>query len=365
MMLLGLVLHSAITYRAAIELNWGLQDANARHILNDCFVIYIHTFRMPIFFLVAGFFGAMLFHERGPLSMMRNRVSRILLPFLVFIVIVNALNIFAFSYSSYALGEDKASPLPPMNPLSLIPRRTGHLWFLYYLCYLTTIGLALALMAKKVPAFAAKYKGLFDWVFARPLLRLFTLATGTAIILLANGTTEIPTSTSVIPNIGTLMFYGFPYLLGWSLYSSKELLPSLQRFCWLFFALGSLLVFIKMVLYFRSGLNPFSLHPVLLAVNALSIWTLILGISGLFLLYCSKPSKRMRYISDASYWIYLIHLPITALIPGLIADWSAPGYLKSLIVLVLTSALCLLSYHFCVRSTFIGQFLNGRKYPRS
>jgi membrane-bound acyltransferase YfiQ involved in biofilm formation len=70
----------------------------------------------------------------------------------------------------------------------------------------------------------------------------------------------------------------------------------------------------------------------------------------------------MRYNSDASYWIYLLHLTFTILLPAFIVDWDIPAFAKFVFVLLVTSGICLVTYHYLVRSTFIGKFLNGRKY---
>jgi peptidoglycan/LPS O-acetylase OafA/YrhL len=72
----------------------------------------------------------------------------------------------------------------------------------------------------------------------------------------------------------------------------------------------------------------------------------------------------MRYISDASYWVYLVHIPIVIYIPSLIFEWQVPAMLKFLTVLSVTTIICFGTYHLFVRSTFIGKFLNGRKYSR-
>jgi peptidoglycan/LPS O-acetylase OafA/YrhL len=71
----------------------------------------------------------------------------------------------------------------------------------------------------------------------------------------------------------------------------------------------------------------------------------------------------MRYIADSSYWVYLIHLPFTAIIPTFIWEFPLTAVVKFLIVLTTTILICLVSYHFLVGATFIGNFLNGRKYP--
>ena len=98
MMLLGLVLHSAITYSVYEDLgSWPIRNSFT-HLSNDFIVSIIHSFRMPIFFLVSGFFSSMLFYERNPLAMINNRVSRIVFPFIVSIILLWPTIVFGFTY---------------------------------------------------------------------------------------------------------------------------------------------------------------------------------------------------------------------------------------------------------------------------
>ena len=56
LMLLGVYFHLAFNYRA-IEKNG--------HMFFGWFKEQTHYFRMPAFFIIAGFFGALLFYRRG------------------------------------------------------------------------------------------------------------------------------------------------------------------------------------------------------------------------------------------------------------------------------------------------------------
>jgi glucan biosynthesis protein C len=67
---------------------------------------------------------------------------------------------------------------------------------------------------------------------------------------------------------------------------------------------------------------------------------------------------------DSAYWVYIMHLPIVAFIPGLMAGLALPALLKFAITLVSTCIICFLTYHYFVRSTFIGMFLNGKVYKK-
>ena len=83
---------------------------------------------------------------------------------------------------------------------------------------------------------------------------------------------------------------------------------------------------------------------------------------SLFLRFCSKQSKRLKYISESAYWIYIIHLPLTLFIPALFHQSEINIFLKFIISSFIVTLICFLTYHFFVRKTFIGEFLNGKKY---
>jgi glucan biosynthesis protein C len=68
-----------------------------------------------------------------------------------------------------------------------------------------------------------------------------------------------------------------------------------------------------------------------------------------------------RYLADASYWIYLVHLPIVITLAGLLAHTTLPVFVKFIVVFGGTTASCIASYRLFVRSTPIGWLLNGRR----
>ena len=66
-------------------------------------------------------------------------------------------------------------------------------------------------------------------------------------------------------------------------------------------------------------------------------------------------------MSDASYWVYLAHLPIVIILIGLLTLIQVPALTKCAIIMLVTYFVLIVSYHFLVRKTFIGRFLNGSK----
>ena len=82
-MSLGIVLHGTLSF---IPNAWPAEDIRA---LSDGEGFYdeilsaIHGFRMPLFFLLSGFFTSMVWRRRGAFSLIRQRFKRIVLPLIL------------------------------------------------------------------------------------------------------------------------------------------------------------------------------------------------------------------------------------------------------------------------------------------
>ena len=369
MMLLGLVLHSALTYNVTFHGEaWALKDPETTHIFSDYLVFLIHSFRMPIFFVVAGFFGSMLFYERQPMQMVKNRISRIVFPFVVFLFLLWPLTIFAFGYTD-AVFSQVENPFKTAlgslsNFLDFIPKTTSHLWFLYYLALITGVTVLLALLLKNLPKWTQRITKSFDWLIQRPFARVLFFSVLTFLLLTILGTAMVDASISLIPDLNTFTYYLFFYLIGWVLFKSKHHLGTFVRFDWIFTVLAVILATIQGLTIQNTGLAPNGNSSLLTLYSSVIVCLFMFGLTGHFIRYTSKHSVRMRYISDASYWVYLIHLPLTAILPAFIWKLQLPAVVKFLIVLSITAFICFSTYHYLVRSTFVGKFLNGRKYPR-
>lgn len=373
MMTLGVLLHSAPAYMGG-QPGFGLplRDPNASNYFLEWLYSIIHMFRMPIFMVIAGFFAAYLFYDRSPKLMIINRVNRVLLPFIIFIIILWPLVILSFSYSnsvfSFVNNSETniselfiSSKLTDLKKLTFfIPKMTLHLWFLYYLILFSIVSFVLGIFFKRLPSFTNKITATFNKIIQSPIKKLLIFSCLTFLILLILGRTWVGTSLSFKPNIGVYVFYFLFYIFGWILFKSKYLLDSFLIYDWIFTITGTTIF----TIFFLIDTSFLSIE-IITFINSITSWLFVFGITGLFLHYFSKHSSLMRYISDASYWVYLMHYPIIAILPGLIGNRNLNALLKFSIVFSLTTFSCFITYHFMVRSTFIGKFLNGRKYSRN
>lgn len=364
MMLLGVVIHSAITYSNTDFGNvWTLKDSGSTSLLMDYLVFVIHNFRMPIFFVVAGFFGALLFFERSPRKMLVNRIARIFFPFIVFVVVLSPTILFVFTYSKSVIAGAENPLVLSLgifgNPKLFIPPSTFHMWFLYYLFLISIVSFFLGYLFESLPKFTNWTTRVLIEIIKRPLLKVVVFTGFTIVLLFVIKSTWVATSTSWIPDWKTFLFYFFFYGFGWILFKAKTYLETFLRFDWVFTIAALALITVAFL-----GTNTIGFEMKII-LNAICVWLFIFGITGLFIRYGSQHSHLMRYNSDSSYWVYLIHLTIVAFIPGLIAEWQVGAIVKFLVVFSLTSFICVFTYHYFVRSTFIGKFLNGRRYSRN
>jgi len=92
-------------------------------------------------------------------------------------------------------------------------------------------------------------------------------------------------------------------------------------------------------------------------------WGWVFGLTGAALRFLSNYSATRRYIADASYWVYIAHLPVVAALQVWVGHWNLHWAVKYPLILLLSLAALFASYHLLVRSTPIGLLLNGRRYP--
>ncbi len=88
-MLLGIALHVSVSFFPGF---WIVNDSKAaKDGWFDEFFHAVHGFRMPLFFLLSGFFTMMLWRRRGTSGLVRHRLRRIAVPLAIFFIPIGVL----------------------------------------------------------------------------------------------------------------------------------------------------------------------------------------------------------------------------------------------------------------------------------
>jgi len=376
MMLLGVVIHTALVY--CEPQIWIYEDPD-RTASAGLLVLAIHIFRMPAFFVMAGFFGAMLFDRRGPGGFASHRYDRIVLPlvigwFVIFPLLAWSIS-FAFTWQ-YLPAESRTIGLAyEKMSLNADFAEAGplHLWFLYYLVYFyLAFATATFLLRRFSGPVAGWLRAGFRCVALGPLrwIRLPILIVATSLLMLTMTEPGIDSTESFWPLWHVIFVYSIYFGVGWMAFGSREIVDRLKDWAWIRLGIGILLLVAAVIMGIKTSLamdaeseNAEVMFVVNQAIQATTCWVLILGLTGITERLFQRENPVVRYFVDASYWIYLMHLPLCIFFPALFRFWDAPGVVKMTAMIVLTTAVLLVIYHLAVRGTGLGVLLNGRRYP--
>ena len=349
-MALGIVLHAALPYFPNDI--WPSDNFHSEPI--RILFEFIHVWRMPVFFILAGFFARLVIGRHSGRYWSIQRLRRIGLPLLVFwpVMAVMVPQVFGFGFTGSfpGLGGLKGELFWEIH----------HLWFLVHLLIFV----------------------LFFW-FSRLIQRFLRLVFSSEIV---NRVCGLFLSTIYFPVPAGLIFILFVVLIGsggevifnpfggalyfffgYGLFSRKRLFDVMKS-RWPVYLSAGLVVFVFYLLVQNQlpgkydaddGLD--GLWSLLTLLKLVCAVLFSFGFIGLAERRFGSESKRLRWLSDSSYWIYLIHLPIVTMITFMMFGVSIPVEIKFLLAIVLTSLIGILTYKYLVRRTLVGVLLNGKR----
>ena len=367
-LLSGIVLHAAMTFMPGLASFGFPADSSQSPTLQTLFYV-IHVFRMALFFMLAGYFAHLMFHRKGTAGFLRDRVKRILVPLIVGWVVFGPLTT-ALVFMALGPPMQSAAPAPAPSAFSL-----SHLWFLYYLLLLYGTTLILRGCFVKLLDRQGRQRARIDgWVrslvqgHAAPLLLAAPIASYLYLtrnwILWSGIATP---DTGLTPQLPAMIGFGTAFVFGWLVHRQSELLTVWKRRWAMHLGLAVAFTVLSLWLLERAP-NPFAVAPSIklayAACYTLAMWNWIFGLIGAALRFCSGASAARRYLADSSYWLYLAHLPLVFALQMIVLKWPLHWSIKFPLIVSVAVALLLLSYHYWVRNTYIGEILNGRRYPR-
>lgn len=363
-MMLGVFLHAGLAYAHPAQAIWLATDPSSS-IFVDVSIWFIHLFRMSLFFLLSGYFAKVMLDRYGTRSFLWKRTVRLVIPFLLFypflFVSMMAVIVFALGYlpsPSGLMGIIAEASRPGASNQEKPPPTTMHLWFLYYLVMFSGLGAAL----DRLSWFQWPSHWKSPWIgLAIPALLIpAALAAGA----------PLPAPESFIPSWWPFAFYGLFFWAGWQWVGSEATIDHLLPYRWPL-AIACIALF---VLYYQTiptlDLSMITQKDLQLPLRNQLLCSLLtsyltVGLTLLAILFGKQWLNRrrfgLRFLADASYWIYLVHLPIVLFLQTLLIPLPWPWSAKLAIVLLVTLGLSLGSYVTFVRYTPLGWLLHGKR----
>jgi peptidoglycan/LPS O-acetylase OafA/YrhL len=214
-----------------------------------------------------------------------------------------------------------------------------HLWFLWFLCWLVAI---FAILARKglLPSGRGRW-----WLVAASCLPQAVMSMSLA------GVYGPDTSFGILPKPHVLAYYACFFFFGVATFAAEGIDTRLGRH-WKLLLPAAAVLFVAGI----ATMNDRGLATILQPAYA---WTMALGLIGLFCRLFPHPLPAMTWLADASYWLYLVHVPLVMAGQWLVRLWPLPAEAKFVFILAMVTPLLLASYRWCVRYTAIGSLLNG------
>ncbi|GAB5561906.1 MAG: acyltransferase family protein [Synoicihabitans sp.] len=375
-LLLGVVFHAGLSF-LPVYIGWAVQDISTSAWVAVLGTIS-HSFRMELFFLLAGFFSHMTLGRKGLFNFLSSRATRIIIPFVVGWFILRPLIVSGWIMGGASMQGDYEFWPSVLGGLAELREMSGgvlvgtHLWFLYYLVLITAgvlIGRFLVrVLTKNSDRLPIHVDRAIAWLgSSRWTLLIMAIPITIMLGYMNNWGMDTP-DKSLVPHVPALLIYGGFFSLGWLLHRQPEALITFSRITpsrviALILSIGCVVALM--------GIQGDPGHPkahlarhIFHVGYAVMMWTLVWLTIGIFRLLVTRPSAVVRYIADSSYWMYLIHLPIVVWLQVVVAEWEIHWSLKLTGVSLATIVIALLTYDLLVRSTWLGKLLNGRRRDR-
>ena len=350
-LLMGVLLHVLVLFLEPA-------DGSEARLGASIIFIWIHTWRMPLFMLLAGFFTAFSLAKRDVGNYALNRLIRLGAPILLLWSVIPAIDEAATELFKI---PELISWLLYDVPFTL---RLDHLWFLYYLLLFYGVLLLLKSINPKIFSFISDYKlsltrVLILWLPILILLSPLNKPTGGIL-------GDIPTTFGEV-NIGSMLFMASFFIIGIQIHKNSQFLETLKRFrFWLPSLIVSSLIPIALLGWGGFKDEPFAFSGPLemWIVNGLAgsaTLLLVLSIMGFAMHQISSSGQMLRWLVKLSYPIYVFHLMFVISVSGTLMFFSVNDWIVVLLGFLSGILFPVIIYYAFISWTPLDWIFNGYK----
>ncbi len=296
---------------------------------------FIHLFNMPLLFIIAGMSVNLSLKSRTTGQYLKDRFQKLLLPATFGCIILNPIMTYIYQLSinnttgfgEYIIGFFTKNP----GDLSGIEGcfTPAHLWFLIFLFVYSLLSLPLFIKVSQTKNNIAK-KNISD-LLAKPFVLIVTVIP----ILLA-------AAINILDDKNPLVYFVM-FLLGYFLMTSDHYRLALNRDKWGYLAIGGICSFLGV--YFGNLFEEWSGMWIMIQIaTQIARITIVFALLGMGNSYFNKASKSLKFLSNSSFTIYMIHFLINTGVGYIVIQCPLNPLLKFTTILALTLILSFLFY---------------------
>lgn len=341
---------------------------------------------MPLLFLVSGAAAWFALGTRGPKRFLRERATRLLIPFVFASLVIIPVQVYIVLAANPALLNQYAIPTDPhmtdsylrFYPLYLgaygyflthfspwlVPIFWGHLWFIPRLFAYSLVALPLFVYLR-----GAHGRRAIDWLATRCEKRGFVFLLSVPLVL-ANmllGTgwlTKLTATWPIYDDWDQFVFFLVFFVYGYVLYADTRFGRAIEReglvalvLGIVSFGIGATLSMSAINVPFSTWLGNFSFVP----LRGFIAWFWVVAALAFARRYLNFSNPVQRYLTEAAYPVYVLHLPVLTLVGVTLLRWQANLVVVFLVVVIVTAGITLALYDLVIKRTRITRFVFGLK----
>ncbi len=358
------LLHACVPYlrHPMPGLTWPVRDTTSEIV--DWVFWSIELFVMPVFLVTAGFLLHTSLKSRGPWQTLQARLQRLGRPLLFGILVILPIDLYLWLAGWVC--ENKI-PLVKLKSLKFDPGVDDGLWGLSHLWFLLYVITYVAIVAGGV-ALAKRKEGLATYLqrLSHPAIVLPCLAI-TAMVTLCIRPEVVWGFQHRFEPVPSKWIYSLMFFLAGMVWAKHD--PKLQKLSLLATSQSivlSIVAVLSAVLMGRWHLQARMANveetrtalALLAGLTVTAATAVTLAGIAVSVKSTTRLPKSLRYLAAASFWIYLVHHPLLALI-HLDLKWllpTAPAILKALLSYLMAIAISLVTFEVWVHSTWFGRW---------
>jgi glucans biosynthesis protein C len=337
-------------------------------------VAFLALWGMPLLFVISGAGSWFALESRSGWQYLRERLSRLALPFLVGILVIVPPQVYYGNLSNPAYHQSylqfywgyllqnlailKGSP--PNNLIYL----WGHLWFIPLLLLFSFVALPLFLPLKTPRG--RRWLTVFATTCNRipgGILLLGLPIVGSEVVVHEILPRLIASDYLDFTNWGGFLLFLLSFLLGYLLYSNADIERALRRDGPIALVLGLGCFMYEETLILTHSL-PAANTPAdfaILLMHGCSYWLWIIVFLAIGVYFFQFKNALLRYLDDASFPWYVLHLPILTIIGFYVTRTQFPLGVQFLAIALPTYGLMYLLFEFPIRRIPLLRTLFGLK----
>ncbi len=345
-----------------VTFGWEIKNEEQSLLLSRI-IIWLHQWRLPLLFFIAGVGANFSLSSRTPLSFLGERFVRLFIPLAFAMMFTIPFQVYFEWLQTGRISSSYFEFYPSV--WEFVPYPDGsltwsHLWFVVYL-FVFTLLLWPLFSIMKIKVIQRGIQKL-ELLFANPLS--IVALSGIFIFYYFQLYIKWPEQQNLIADWFIFIFSITLFFLGFLLSQFSSFWQTCEKYRWQFFILSVISMIILFVQYYwplvlpKEQGNALYLYGIL---DSIHIWLLIVSLLGFARKNLNFSNVFLRYTTPAVYPFYILHQTIIVAAGYYVVQWPLPMFIKLIMLIVICFVSVYLLYEYIIKRFMLTRLLYGLK----